>query len=80
MLNRHGEPKKKKGTIRVLVITKDDLKKEWNIPIPASWPNIIYIRCSKKGYVRWDTAKVFFLDELREYENYAVHIPCDLIE
>lgn len=61
-----------KRTIYVLRISRDDLQKHWNIPVPYTWDWMLYIRCTKDMKVNWEKNPVYSKAEISCKEEFKI--------
>ena len=51
-----------------------EVSNNWGFNPPIAWrKKRLYIRCNSKGIVNWDSAPVWFADDLVDRGNYEVH-------
>ncbi len=61
--------------LNVKAIKKSELEEKWGEKVPSHWvQDGVFIRCNAKGEVKWHTASIYSLDELRKKGNVKINL------
>lgn len=64
---------KSKRTKYVGIITKRELQKHWDIQVPFTWCNTLFVACTKDGLVNdWNKALIYHWEELCDRDNVEI--------
>jgi hypothetical protein len=56
---------KKERTLYVIQITKEELAKNWEMELPKSWKNPLFIRCTKEGKFSWESSPIYHQEQIK---------------
>ena len=61
-------------TLHVKPINQQELRKNWNFPMPNHYLNkSLFVKCNSKGVINWDYTSIHTLQDLESRGDYKIH-------